>query len=210
LGPVNLIALEEFDTEKERLDFLESQRDDLVKARQSLDEAIIQINRKARAEFVEIFEVVRKDFRKNFQTLFEGGDADLRLTDDADPLESPVEILARPGGKKLEHISLLSGGERALTAIAFLFAVYHTRPSPFCLLDEVDAPLDDANILRFRRMLTDLSQNTQFIIVTHNKKTMEMATCLYGVTMEEPGVSKLVSVRIDREREESEEPAPVA
>jgi chromosome segregation protein len=210
LGPVNLIALEEFDTEKERLDFLESQRDDLVKARQSLDEAIIQINRKARAEFVEIFEVVRKDFRKNFQKLFEGGDADLRLADDADPLESPVEILARPGGKKLEHISLLSGGERALTAIAFLFAVYHTRPSPFCLLDEVDAPLDDANILRFRRMLTDLSQNTQFIIVTHNKKTMEMARCLYGVTMEEPGVSKLVSVRIDREREESEEPAPVA
>ena len=210
LGPVNLIALEEFDVEKERLDFLESQRDDLVKARQSLDEAIIQINRKARAEFVEVFEVVRKDFRKNFQTLFEGGDADLRLTDDTDPLESPVEILARPGGKKLEHISLLSGGERALTAIAFIFAVYHTRPSPFCLLDEVDAPLDDANILRFRRMLTDLSQNTQFIIVTHNKRTMEMAKCLYGVTMEEPGVSKLVSVRIDREREETEEPAPVA
>ncbi|MGD9400908.1 MAG: chromosome segregation protein SMC [bacterium] len=209
LGPVNLIALEEFDTEKDRLDFLESQRDDLVKARQSLDEAIIQINRKARAEFVEIFEIVRKDFRKNFQTLFEGGDADLRLADDNDPLESPVEILARPGGKKLEHISLLSGGERALTAIAFLFAVYHTRPSPFCLLDEVDAPLDDANILRFRRMLIDLSRNTQFIIVTHNKKTMEMASCLYGVTMEEPGVSKLVSVRIDREREESEEPAPV-
>jgi chromosome segregation protein len=210
LGPVNLIALEEFDVEKERLDFLESQRDDLVKARQSLDEAILQINRKARAEFVEVFEVVRKDFRKNFQTLFEGGDADLRLTDDTDPLESPVEILARPGGKKLEHISLLSGGERALTAIAFIFAVYHTRPSPFCLLDEVDAPLDDANILRFRRMLTDLSQNTQFIIVTHNKRTMEMAECLYGVTMEEPGVSKLVSVRIDREREETEEPAPVA
>lgn len=210
LGPVNLIALEEFDTEKERLNFLESQRDDLVKARQSLDEAIIQINRKARAEFVEIFEVVRKDFRKNFHTLFEGGDADLRLADDNDPLESPVEILARPGGKKLEHISLLSGGERALTAIAFLFAVYHTRPSPFCLLDEVDAPLDDANILRFRNMLADLSRNTQFIIVTHNKKTMELASCLYGVTMEEPGVSKLVSVRIDHEHEESEEPAPVA
>jgi chromosome segregation protein len=210
LGPVNLIALEEFDTEKERLDFLETQRNDLVKARESLDEAIIQINRKARSEFVEIFEVVRKDFRSNFQTLFEGGDADLRLVDEADPLESPVEILARPGGKKLEHITLLSGGERALTAIAFLFAVYHTRPSPFCLLDEVDAPLDDANILRFRRMLTALSRNTQFIIVTHNKKTMEMAPCLYGVTMEEPGVSKLVSVKIDREREGVEEPAPVA
>lgn len=210
IGPVNLIALEEFDTEKERLDFLETQRDDLVKARQSLDEAIIQINRKARTEFVEVFEVVRKDFRGNFQTLFEGGDADLRLVDDTDPLESPVEILARPGGKKLEHISLLSGGERALTAIAFLFAVYHTRPSPFCLLDEVDAPLDDANIMRFRRMLTELSLNTQFIIVTHNKKTMEMATCLYGVTMEEPGVSKLVSVKVDREREDVEEPAPVA
>ena len=162
------------------------------------------------AEFVEIFAVVRRDFRNNFQTLFEGGDADLRLVDEADPLESPVEILARPGGKKLEHISLLSGGERALTAIAFLFAVYHTRPSPFCLLDEVDAPLDDANILRFRNMLTELSKNTQFIMVTHNKKTMEMASCLYGVTMEEPGVSKLVSVRIDRERDEVLEPAPVA
>jgi chromosome segregation protein len=210
LGPVNLIALEEFDVEKERLDFLESQRDDLVKARRSLDEAIIQINRKARAEFVEIFAVVRQDFRKNFQTLFEGGDADLRLVDETDPLESPVEILARPGGKKLEHISLLSGGERALTAIAFLFAVYHTRPSPFCLLDEVDAPLDDANILRFRRMLNELSRNTQFIIVTHNKKTMELASCLYGVTMEEPGVSRLVSVRIDSERRETTEPAPVA
>jgi chromosome segregation protein len=209
LGPVNLIALEEFGVEKERLDFLQSQRDDLAKARESLDEAIIQINRKARAEFVETFAVVRKDFRKNFQTLFEGGDADLRLLDEADPLESPIEILARPGGKKLEHISLLSGGERALTAIAFLFAVYHTRPSPFCLLDEVDAPLDDANIMRFRKMLTEFSVNTQFIIVTHNKKTMEMASCLYGVTMEEPGVSKIVSVRIDREREEIEEPAPV-
>lgn len=209
LGPVNLIALEEFGVEKERLDFLQSQRDDLAKARESLDEAIVQINRKARAEFVETFAVVRKDFRKNFQTLFEGGDADLRLLDEADPLESPIEILARPGGKKLEHISLLSGGERALTAIAFLFAVYHTRPSPFCLLDEVDAPLDDANIMRFRKMLTEFSVNTQFIIVTHNKKTMEMASCLYGVTMEEPGVSKIVSVRIDREREETEEPAPV-
>lgn len=210
LGPVNLIALEEFDVEKERLDFLQSQRDDLVRARESLDEAIIQINRKARAEFADTFAVVRKDFRKNFQTLFEGGDADLRMVDEADPLESPIEILARPGGKKLEHISLLSGGERALTAIAFLFAVYHTRPSPFCLLDEVDAPLDDANILRFRRMLTGFSVSTQFIIVTHNKKTMEMASCLYGVTMEEPGVSKIVSVKIDREREEIQEPAPVA
>jgi chromosome segregation protein len=201
LGPVNLVALEEFDTEKQRYDFLKTQRDDLVKARESLDEAILQINKRARSEFADIFEKVRKDFRRNFQKLFQGGDADLRLQDENDPLESPVEILAQPTGKKLENIALLSGGERALTALAFLFAVYYTKPSPFCLLDEVDAPLDDANVNRFVDLLKEFSTMTQFLMVTHNKKTMESASCLYGVTMQEPGVSRIVSVRLQHESE---------
>ncbi len=201
LGPVNLVALEEYHGERERYVFLKTQRDDLTKARESLDEAILQINRRARSEFVETFAKVRQDFRKNFQTLFVGGDADLRLQDENDPLESPVEIFAQPSGKKLEHISLLSGGERALTAIAFIFAVYYTKPSPFCLLDEVDAPLDDANVTRFINLLKDFSAKTQFLIVTHNKKTMESASCLYGVTMEEPGISRIVSVKLERTKE---------
>ena len=205
LGPVNLVALEEYAVERERYMFLKTQRDDLIKARESLDEAIVQINKRARNDFVEIFAKVRQDFRKNFQTLFVGGDADLRLQDENDPLESPVEIFAQPSGKKLDHISLLSGGERALTALAFLFAVYYTKPSPFCLLDEVDAPLDDANVLRFINLLRDFSTRTQFLIVTHNKKTMESASCLYGVTMEEPGVSRVVSVRLERARDAVQE-----
>ncbi|MFZ1947439.1 MAG: chromosome segregation protein SMC [bacterium] len=210
LGPVNLVALEEFETEKQRYDFLKAQRDDLTKARQSLDEAILQINRRARSEFVDIFEQVRRDFRKNFQTLFQGGDADLRLADENDPLESPVEILAQPSGKKLEHIGLLSGGERALTALAFLFAVYYTKPSPFCLLDEVDAPLDDANVGRFINLMKDFSSKTQFLMVTHNKKTMESASCLYGVTMQEPGISRIVSVKMERGKEAAPDASPDA
>ena len=139
------------------------------------------------------------NFQKVFTTLFEGGECSLLLTGD-DPLEAEIEILARPRGKKPQSISLLSGGEKALTAIALLFAIYLVKPSPFCILDEVDAPLDDANVERFVRLLRDFSENTQFIVVTHNKKTMEVADCLYGVTMQEPGVSKLVSVKWNRER----------
>ena len=209
LGPVNLVALDEYDVEKERFDFLKTQRDDLLKARESLDEAILQINRRAKSEFADTFEKVRKDFRRNFATLFQGGNADLVLRYDHDPLESPVDIFAQPSGKKLENIGLLSGGERALTAIAFLFAVYYTRPSPFCLLDEVDAPLDDANVNRFIDLIKDFSKRTQFLMVTHNKKTMEAASCLYGVTMEEPGVSRMVSVRLERARDEEPEAVPV-
>ncbi len=207
LGPVNLVALDEYDVEKERYEFLKAQRDDLLKARTSLDEAILQINKRARAEFMETFTQVQKDFRRNFEILFQGGASDLRLRYEHDPLESPIDILAQPTGKKLEHISLLSGGERALTAIAFLFGVYYTKPSPFCLLDEVDAPLDDANVLRFVNLIKDLSDQTQFLMVTHNKKTMEAATCLYGVTMEDPGVSRMVSVRMKGAPEEELEPS---
>ena len=196
LGAVNLVAIGDYQKEKERYDFLLAQKEDLIKARNDLNQAIVQINRKARAEFKDTFERVRQDFRKNFQILFEGGDADLRLRSEDDPLESPIEIFVQPLGKRLGQISLLSGGERALTAIAFLFAVYHTKPSPFCLLDEVDAPLDDTNVRRFLGLVKELSKKTQFVVVTHNKKTMEAASCLYGVTMEEPGVSKVVSVKL--------------
>ncbi|MGQ9602691.1 MAG: chromosome segregation protein SMC [bacterium] len=202
LGAVNLVAIEDYQKEKERYEFLLAQREDLLKARDDLNQAIVQINRKARAEFKDTFERVRQDFRKNFQILFGGGDADLRLQREDDPLEAPIEIFAQPPGKRLGQISLLSGGERALTSIAFLFAVYHSKPSPFCLLDEVDAPLDDINVRRFLNLIKELSMKTQFVVVTHNKKTMEAASCLYGVTMEEPGASRVVSVKLvsDAER----------
>jgi chromosome segregation protein len=199
LGPVNLLALQDYDERRERLRFLTGQRKDLDDARQSLLEAIEKINGTASELFLATFGKVNEYFQQVFTSLFEGGEAALLLTGD-DPLEAEIEILARPRGKKPQSLSLLSGGEKALTAIALLFAIYLVKPSPFCILDEVDAPLDDANIDRFVRLLRDFSEKTQFIVVTHNKKTMEVADCLYGVTMEEPGVSKLVSVRWNRER----------
>jgi chromosome segregation protein len=207
VGPVNLLALQDYDERRERLGFLTGQRQDLDDARQSLLEAIEKINGTASQLFLQTFAQVNENFQKVFISLFEGGEAALLLTGD-DPLEAEIEILARPRGKKPQSLSLLSGGEKALTAIALLFAIYLVKPSPFCILDEVDAPLDDANIDRFVRLLREFSEKTQFIVVTHNKKTMEVADCLYGVTMEEPGVSKLVSVRWNRERPAEAEPAP--
>ncbi len=207
IGPVNLLAVQDYDERRERLRFLTGQRKDLEDARQSLLEAIEKINATASELFLATFTKVDEHFRTVFTTLFEGGEAALQLTGD-DPLEAEIEILARPRGKKPQSLSLLSGGEKALTAIALLFAIYLVKPSPFCILDEVDAPLDDANIDRFVLLLRDFSVNTQFIVVTHNKKTMEVADCLYGVTMEEPGVSKLVSVRWNRERPAVAEAAP--
>ncbi|MFN2433475.1 MAG: hypothetical protein ABR599_11800, partial [Gemmatimonadota bacterium] len=198
LGPVNLLALEEFQSEKERLDFLESQVDDLQRAREGLREAIRKINATARELFTQTFEAMRVNFRATFGTLFEGGTAEISLADPADPLESEIEISASPRGKRVQAVNLLSGGEKALTALSLLFAIYLVKPSPFCILDEVDAPLDDANIGRFLRMLKTFSDRTQFIVVTHNKRTMEASDYLYGVTMEEPGVSTLVSVDFDR------------
>jgi chromosome segregation protein len=213
LGAVNLLALEEYAKKKERFRFLTQQRDDLTSARTQLLEAIEKINVTASQLFRETFEKVQVHFREIFTTLFEGGDAELRMVGE-DPLECEIEIAAKPRGKHLQSISLMSGGERALTAIALLFAIYLVKPSPFCLLDEVDAPLDDANVDRFLRMLQRFSNRTQFVVITHNKKTMEAAGCLYGVTMQELGVSKMVSVRFDgvdaskpRERR-SEEPEP--
>ncbi|MBA2564552.1 MAG: chromosome segregation protein SMC [Gemmatimonadetes bacterium] len=198
LGPVNLLALEEFGSEKDRLDFLEAQYADLAHARAGLREAIRRINGTARELFKETFTRVSENFRSTFGTLFEGGTAQISLADAADPLECEIEISASPRGKRVQAVNLLSGGERALTALSLLFAIYLVKPSPFCILDEVDAPLDDANIGRFLRMLKSFSDRTQFIVVTHNKRTMEAADYLYGVTMEEPGVSTLVSVDFER------------
>lgn len=221
LGPVNMLALEEFEEESARLEFLTCQRDDLVAARRQLEEAIRRINRTARELFVETFESVRANFDATFKTLFEGGQADILLVDPEDPLESPIDIVASPRGKRIASINLLSGGERALTALSLLFAIYRVKPSPFCILDEVDAPLDDANVGRFLTMIRHFSQDTQFVVITHNKRTMEEADFLYGITMEEPGVSTLVSVSLEadavrepgeprQEPEERPEPAPRA
>ena len=210
LGPVNLLAVQDYEERRERLSFLTGQRKDLDDARQQLLEAIEKINQTASELFLKTFALVNENFRKVFTSLFEGGEAALLLTGE-DPLEAEIEILARPRGKKPQSISLLSGGEKALTAIALLFAIYLVKPSPFCILDEVDAPLDDANVERFVRLLREFAQNTQFIVVTHNKKTMEVADALYGVTMQELGVSKIVSVKWNRDREDMEEaPAPPA
>ncbi|HHS14412.1 MAG TPA: chromosome segregation protein SMC [bacterium] len=207
LGVVNMMALEEYDQQKERLDFLIQQRDDLLSAEENLEETIQKINRTARKRFVEVFNRVRENFRDSFGRFFQGGEADLRLGEGEDPLEAQVEIIARPAGKHFRDLSLLSGGERALTAIALLFALYQVKPSPFCILDEIDAPLDDANIQRFTRVLREFAQKTQFVIVTHNKMTMKAAGALYGVTMEEEGVSKVVSVKFDESDEPVEEAA---
>ncbi len=194
LGPINHLALEEFDSKKERLDFLEGQRDDVEKARDDLVKAITEINRTAKKRFIQTFEEVRRNYIAVFETMFKGGKADLELLKTDDPLESQLKVTAQPPGKVINTVSLLSGGERCLTALSLLFAVYLVKPSPFCVLDEADAPLDDANIGRFVNMLREFSRNTQFLVITHNKLTMETANHLYGVTMMEPGCSNIVSV----------------
>ncbi len=199
MGAVNLVALEQYERESRRLEFLQTQKQDLDEAREKLRRTIRKINRKARSLFMQTLEEVRLHFQKTFGTLFVGGQADIRLAGDEDPLHAPIEIFARPRGKRLASISLMSSGERSLTAVAFLFAIYLVKPSPFCILDEVDAPLDDANIGRFLEMLKKVAEKTQFVMITHNKKTMEVADYLYGVTMEEPGISKLVSVNLGPE-----------
>ncbi len=196
IGPVNLLAVEEFEEKSERLEFMTTQRDDLIRARETLTKTIEQINQTASRMFNETFVQVQANFQKTFQVLFQGGECSLNLVGD-DPLEADIEVMARPRGKRPQSIAQLSSGERALTAIALLFAIYLVKPSPFCILDEVDAPLDDANIDRFVAMVQEFSQRTQFIVITHNKKTMEAANCLYGVTMQRPGVSSVVSVKLD-------------
>ncbi len=200
LGPVNSLAFQEYEEEKKRLEFLTEQRNDLIESEKELIQVIEEINQTAQKQFLDTFEKIRQNFIETFRTLFDPGDeADLKLEEGVDPLEARIEIIAKPKGKRPTSIDLLSQGEKTLTATALLFAIYLVKPSPFCILDEVDAPLDDANIKRFIRLINKFSENTQFIIVTHNKLTMEAAQTLYGVTMEEEGVSKIVAVRFTEE-----------
>ncbi|MBI4609442.1 MAG: chromosome segregation protein SMC [Candidatus Rokubacteria bacterium] len=200
LGPVNLVADEEYRELEERLIFLGTEHDDLIASIKDLEKALRGMTRTAHERFQEAFEAINRHFGEIFSRLFEGGQAELRLVPgeegDTDPLETGVDLMAQPRGKRLQSVSLLSGGEKALTGLALLFAIFYYRPSPFCILDEVDAPLDDANIQRFLRVLRELGRQTQFVVITHNRKTMEAADVLYGITMEEPGLSRLVSVKL--------------
>jgi chromosome segregation protein len=213
MGPVNMVAIEEHKELKERYDFLSAQQKDLLEAKESLHKAINKINRTTRKMFIETFEGIKAAFKEYFKLLFGGGSADLFLMDQADILESGIEIVVRPPGKKLQSISLLSGGEKALTSVALLFALFKVRPTPFCILDEIDAPLDEANIDRFSRMLEEFIKTTQFIVITHNKKTISVSDVMYGITMESSGISKIVSVKladqaqIDQRKKYAEEEA---
>jgi chromosome segregation protein len=197
IGPVNVLAWEEYQQETERLTFLSAQRDDLLKSIAELQESIRRINATSSDRFRHAFEAINENFKAMFTRLFQGGTAEMRLLDENDLLESGVEIVAQPPGKRNQSILLLSGGEKAMTAVALLMAIFRYRPSPFCVLDEVDAPLDEVNIGRFTSLLRDMTDETQFIAITHNKRTMETADVMYGVTMEEPGCSKIVSVKFD-------------
>ena len=203
IGLVNMLAVEEHEEESARLDFLSEQRDDLLAARDDLKTAIRKINEIAIGLFEDTFEKIRENFRATFTRLFEGGEADIWLTDPEDPLESAIEIHASPKGKKTQRIDLLSGGERALTALSLLFGIYLVKPSPFCVLDEVDAPLDENNIGRFIRLLQEFKEQTQFVLITHNPRSIEAADWIYGVTMEEPGVSTIVGVQLQEALEAS-------
>jgi chromosome segregation protein len=204
MGIVNLLALEEWEQQKERKDFLARQLDDLFSAKATLKATIQKINQTAKAMFLDTMDKARTNFKDMYNELFTGGEADVILEDESNPLESRIEIISRPKGKKPLTIAQLSGGERALTAISLLFALYMVKPSPFCFLDEIDAPLDDVNVGRFLKIVSKFSRQTQFIIITHNKITMEASDTLYGVTMEEPGVSKVVAVRFKKGDEDSD------
>jgi chromosome segregation protein len=198
MGEVNLTAIDEFQEVSVRHEYLVRQRDDLENAVAQLQEAIDRIDKTTRQMFKDTFHAVNERFQQLFPRLFAGGRASLELTNPDDMLETGVEIVAQPPGKQLRSLDLLSGGEKALTAVSLIFAIFLMKPSPFCLLDEVDAPLDDVNVGRFCSLVRELAANTQFIIITHNKVSMETADRLYGVTMEQRGVSKLVSVNIRR------------
>jgi chromosome segregation protein len=197
IGPVNLLALKEVDELAERASFLETQRTDLVDALKSLGETIREIETTCTERFIETFQQVNAVLAETFSTLFGGGTARLDLVDEDDPLESGIDITAQPPGKRNQSVQLLSGGEKALTALSLLIALFRIKPSPFCILDEVDAPLDDANVERLADLVHAMTENTQFVMITHNRRTMQRSDLLYGVTMEEPGVSKIVSVRLE-------------
>jgi chromosome segregation protein len=207
MGPVNLESIQEYDELEERQRFLNEQQDDLTKSKAELLDVITKINATTKELFAGTFQQVRRNFQEMFVELFGGGKADLLLVDDADPLESGIEIIAKPPGKQLQSISLLSGGEKTMTAVALLFSIYMVKPSPFCVLDEMDAPLDESNINRFIKILDRFVSQSQFVVITHNKRTIANADVLYGVTMEEHGISKLVGVRLTR-REDAEGQQP--
>jgi chromosome segregation protein len=200
MGPVNLDAVNEYDELEERYRFLETQNNDLTAARREVLDVISRINSTTQKLFAETFAQVRINFGEMFAEMFGGGRADLALQDENDPLNCGIEITAKPPGKQLQSVSLLSGGERTMTAVALLFSIYMVRPSPFCILDEMDAPLDESNINRFIKVLDRFVSQSQFIIITHNKRTIAKADILYGVTMEERGVSKLVGMKLEADR----------
>jgi chromosome segregation protein len=196
LGPINLAAIDEFREQSERMEYLDRQHEDVTKSLDTLEEAIRKIDRETRTRFKETFDKVDKGFKELFPKLFGGGHAYLELTGE-DLLDTGVSVMARPPGKRNASIHLLSGGEKALTAVALVFSIFHLNPAPFCMLDEVDAPLDDANVGRYSNLVKEMSDHVQFIFITHNKVTMEIANQLMGVTMHEPGVSRLVSVDVE-------------
>ncbi len=202
-GSVNLVAIEEYDELKKRYDFLTQQQTDLVTAKETLHEAILKINRTTKKMFLETFEKIQIEFRNYFKLLFNGGDAQVYLLDEQDPLESGIEIICRPPGKKLQNVLLLSGGEKSMSAIALIFAIFKIKPAPFCVLDEIDAALDEANVDRFGRTLQDFTKMSQFIVITHNKKTIANADVMYGITMQESGISKIVSVKFAQSKDSS-------
>jgi len=196
MGPVNMMALEEYRETAERQAFLDTQRKDLIQAIENTVATIKEIDTFSRQKFEEAFNQINQNFQVTFKKLFGGGNALMRLTDEENSAESGIDVVASPPGKRLQNVLLLSGGEKAMTALALLVGIFQYQPSPFCILDEVDAPLDEANIGRFTELVREMSIRTQFVLITHSKKTMSIAPVLYGVTMQEPGVSKLVSVRL--------------
>lgn len=209
MGPVNLVAIEEHTELQDRYAFLNHQSDDLLKAKDSLLKAIAKINKTTKDLFMETFQQIQVEFRNFFRMLFGGGDGELILIDEGNVLESGIEIVAMPPGKRLQNVSLLSGGEKALTAIALLFAIFKVRPSPFCVLDEIDAPLDESNVDRFSKMFDMFTNMSQFIVITHNKKTIDRADVMYGITMQESGISRVVSVKFsDTKKQEPAKSTP--
>jgi chromosome segregation protein len=197
LGAVNAAAMEEYQEAQQRHEFLSVQRQDLIDSIRDTEKAIQEIDLVSRQKFSEAFEAINGNFREIFQSLFGGGMGEMRLTDQENVADSGIEIVCSPPGKRLQNVLLLSGGEKALAAVALLMAIFRYQPSPFCVMDEVDAPLDESNIVRLTKLLKEMSAQTQFVVITHSKRTMEAAQALYGVTMQEPGVSRLVSVRFN-------------
>ncbi len=197
IGPLNMAAQQDYEDEQKRLENLIDQRIDILKSEENLKETISKIDVVAREKFESTFDQINTNFSELFEMFFEGGNASISLDGSDDPLEAQIVIHAQPPGKKNQNLRMLSAGEKSLTAIALLFPIYQFKPRPYCVLDEVDAPLDDVNIQKFKRVLNKFAEETQFIVVTHNKLTMEVADYLYGVTMEKKGVSKLVSVKFN-------------